>query len=384
MIKHLNKKIFYWSPFIVNIATPKAVINSAISINRYSDDFKAYIINFFREFDDFKSNHGLNENNFINFYKSNFLKYLPKNGKIQSRISFLFIFLMSIRPLHKILKEKKPNFIVIQLITSLPLILLILFNYNTNFILRISGKPKLGFFRKLLWKIAFKKIYAVTCPTKNTFEYIKSLNIIQNEKLKILYDPVICLKEINRLKKIEIIKKDNFFLAVGRLTKQKNFLFLIKSFSQIVENNKEYKLYIVGDGEERNKINYFIKNNKLEKNIKLISFKDNIYPYYVAAKGFILTSLWEDPGFVLVEAAFLNTPILSSNCKNGPDEILDNGNNGVLFENNNEFSFREKFNIFYKLDQKMKKEYMLKAKKYVKRFSFFSHYQKLKAVLEEL
>ena len=73
---------------------------------------------------------------------------------------------MSILPLHKTLKEKKPNFIVIQLITSLPLILLILFNYNTNFILRISGKPKLGFFRKLLWKIAFKKIYAVTCPKK--------------------------------------------------------------------------------------------------------------------------------------------------------------------------------------------------------------------------
>jgi len=381
MIKHLNKKIFYWSPFIVNIATPKAVINSAISINRYSDDFKAYIINFFREFDDFKSNHGLNENNFINFYKSNFLKYLPKNGKIQSRISFLFIFLMSIRPLHKILKEKKPNFIVIQLITSLPLILLILFNYNTNFILRISGKPKLGFFRKLLWKIAFKKIYAVTCPTKNTFEYIKSLNIIQNEKLKILYDPVICLKEINRLKKIEIIKKDNFFLAVGRLTKQKNFLFLIKSFSQIVENNKEYKLYIVGDGEERNKINYFIKNNKLEKNIKLISFKDNIYPYYVAAKGFILTSLWEDPGFVLVEAGFCRLPIFSSNSKPGPAELIIDNLNGINFENNNISSFIKKFSIYK--DNLKNKKLLVNNMKYLKNFTIFNHYNQFYNLLTQ-
>ena len=294
MIKHLNKKIFYWSPFIVNIATPKAVINSAISFNRYSQEFTAYIINFFREFDDFKNNHGLNENNFINSYNINILKYLPKNGKIKSRITFLIIFLMSILPLHKTLKEKKPNFIVIQLITSLPLILLILFNYNTNFILRISGKPKLGFFRKLLWKIAFKKIYAVTCPTKNTFKYIKSLNIVQNEKLKLLFDPVLCIKEINYLKKKNIIRKENFFLAVGRLTKQKNFLFLIKNFSELFKNNEDYKLYIIGDGEEYNKINSYIIKNRLGENIKLLNFKKNIFPYYVAAKGFLLTSLWED------------------------------------------------------------------------------------------
>ena len=48
---------------------------------------------------------------------------------------------------------------------------------------------------------------------------------------------------------------------------------------------------------------------------------------------FILTSLWEDPGFVLVEAAYNNLFIISSDCKNGPKEILDNGKRGLLFNN---------------------------------------------------
>ena len=286
---------------------------------------------------------------------------------------------MSILPLHKTLKEKKPNFIVIQLITSLPLILLILFNYNTNFILRISGKPKLGFFRKLLWKIAFKKIYAVTCPTKNTFKYIKSLNIVQNEKLKLLFDPVLCIKEINYLKKKNIIRKENFFLAVGRLTKQKNFLFLIKNFSEIVKNNEDYKLYIIGDGEEYNKINSYIIKNRLGENVKLLSFKKNIFPYYVAAKGFLLTSLWEDPGFVLIEAGFCRLPIFSSNSKPGPAELIIDNFNGINFENNDSVSFIKKFSTYK--DNLNNKRLLINNMKYLKKFTMFNHYNQFISLL---
>ena len=52
------------------------------------------------------------------------------------------------------------------------------------------------------------------------------------------------------------------------------------------------------------------------------------------AKGFILSSLWEDPGFVLIEAAIMKTFVLSSNCLNGPNEIIKDNYSGVSFENN--------------------------------------------------
>ena len=110
------------------------------------------------------------------------------------------MFLFGFFPLRKVLKKDKPDFLLIHLITSLPLILLIFFKFETKFILRISGYPRMNFLRKFLWKIAFKKIYLITCPTNNTLNYIRDLNLVDPSKLKLLYDPIIRVKEINKKK----------------------------------------------------------------------------------------------------------------------------------------------------------------------------------------
>ena len=77
----------------------------------------------------------------------------------------------------------------------------------------------MNFLRKLLWKLAFKKIYLITCPTLNTYKYIKSLNLTENNKIKVLYDPIISVKDINkkRMKKIDL---KNFYLSVGEHSKK--------------------------------------------------------------------------------------------------------------------------------------------------------------------
>ena len=66
---------------------------------------------------------------------------------------------------------------------------------------------------------------------------------------------------------------------------------------------------------------------------------------------FYLTSLWEDPGFVLVEAALAGVPIISSECPNGPKEIIQN--NGFLFQNNNLNDLLIKFRDFLNTDEKV-------------------------------
>ena len=67
----------------------------------------------------------------------------------------------------------------------------------------------------------------------------------------------------------------------------------------------------------------------------MIGNKKNIYDYLKESRIFIQTSLWEDPGFVLLEAGYSNKIVLSSNCPNGPIEILDNGNIVILDNGNN-------------------------------------------------
>lgn len=366
-------KIFYWSPFLVPIATPKAVINSAYSLQKYSKEYQCSIINFFGEFDYFKKDIEDKKIDLKNNSYSKILKFLPHKGKIKSRFSFIIIFLLSFAPLKKIITEEKPDYLVVQLITSLPMLLLLLFNFNTRFILRISGLPKLGFFRRLLWKISLKKFYLITCPTVATLEYLKSLNLVNEKKIRILYDPIIEVKEIKKkINKKKEISHSNYFLAAGRLTKQKNFIFLCKAFHKLIIKYPNLKLLIAGEGEDKERILSFIERKGLKKNIFLINHVDNIYPIMKDAKAFILSSLWEDPGFVIVEAAFCRTTVFSSNCITGPREIIKNNFNGFLFDSNNLRSFLVNFEFL--INKKNNSKILLNNLKYTKKFTLFYHY----------
>ena len=373
-------KCFYWSPFLTPIATPRAVINSAYSLQKFSKKNYCSIINFFGEFNVYKKELENNQIQTVNLFGNFIINNLPKYGKIKSRFSFILIFILSFFPLKNLIKKEEPDFLIVQLITSLPMILLLFFKFRTKFILRISGLPKLNIFRKTLWKIALKNFHLVTCPTESTYNYIKSLNIIEPEKVKLLYDPVI---EVSKIKK-KIKEKNNFefknyFLAVGRLTKQKNFIFLCKAFQQVLAKYPDYKLLIAGEGEDGNKIkNYIIKHN-LEKNIFLINYVDNIFPLIKDAEAFILSSLWEDPGFVIIEAAFCRKIVFSSNCLTGPREIIKNDHNGFLFESNNIKSFLQNFDKLIK--KKKDKQILLNNLKYIKKFTLFNHYRALKELL---
>ena len=189
-------KIFYWSPFLVPIATPKAVVNSAKALQNYGKGYECSIINFFGEFNKFQEDLKNKDIKLINFFNNKLINFLPKYGKLQSRLSFILMFALSFFPLKKLISNQKPDFLIIHLITSLPLFLLIIFKFKTRFILRISGLPKLGILRKFLWKKALSKIYIVTCPTRSTAKYIESLGIVDKEKIKILFDPII---EINKI-----------------------------------------------------------------------------------------------------------------------------------------------------------------------------------------
>ena len=80
------------------------------------------------------------------------LKYLPKYGFLRSRFSYVVVFFFSIFKLHKILKKDKPKYLMIHLMTFITFLLLF-FNYETKFILRISGYPKLNYLRSFFGKL---------------------------------------------------------------------------------------------------------------------------------------------------------------------------------------------------------------------------------------
>ena len=382
----MKKNIYYWSPCLAKIATIKATINSAISLAKYSKMYEVKIIDVCGEWSKYKNYLSSQNIELVNL-SFNYYNILPKNGFIKSRISNLVIILISIIPLIFFMKNKKPDYFIIHLITSLPLILINLINTKTKMILRISGFPKLNFFRKKLWLLSEKKIFKITCPTEDLKNDLLEKNIFRENKIVFLPDPVININEFikKKFRNKGILIDDNdkgFFIAVGRLTKQKNFMYLIDEFKKFSNIYPNEKLFIFGDGELKKEILRKIESNGMSENIKLCGYTDNIYKYMLKSKAFILSSLWEDPGFVMIESAICNLFVISSNCKNGPNEFLLRGKAGLIYESNVEDELFKKLDEFMKLDENTKFIRKVLAKKNSRKFTLFRHYLSFKNIID--
>ena len=384
------KNIFYWSPFISKVATIKAVINSAHSVNKYSKKnlYKTNIIDAVHEWSDYEEL--LREKKIGLIYlnkKSNFKKFYKK-GFIMSRLTFLYIFFKSFFSLNKLLTEKKPEFLIIHLITSLPLMLFCFYKYETKLILRISGLPKMNFFRRILWQIASKNIYKVTCPTNDTYKDLSKFKFLK-DKLFILSDPIINIKDINSSKKnipkldnkiLDIINNKKFFLSIGRFTRQKNFLFYLKCIPEILKIDKDLFFIFIGNGEEKNLFLEKARKLNITDKVYIVDYTDNVHFFLKKSKAFVLTSLWEDPGFVLVEAGYNNCQVISSNCPNGPLEIVGN-DGGYLFESNSKYNFIDTIKSYINdLEEKQKLKKII-LKKRINKFTSYQHYLSIKKIL---
>ena len=377
-------KIFYWSPFLSKIATINAVIRSIQSIKKYdkSKRFDPYIIDSVGEWSSLDCNN--DEIKIIKIFKKNTYKILPKGSYLKSRFSQISIFFLSFFSLKELILREKPDFFIAHLIISLPLLLFNIFNFDTKLIIRISGTPKLNFVRKYFWKLLSNKIHKVTCPTITSYKKLVEYNIFEKRKLEILYDPIININEINKKKHEPIdekFKDYNFILGIGRLTKQKNFKLLINAFNEILKKESDLKLIILGEGEQRNDLEHMIKKLNLIEKVFLPGYKKNVYNYIYNSNCVITSSLYEDPGFVLLEAGFLNKIVLASDSKTGPSEIINNSKRGFLYKNKNYHDLASKFLEYNSSNYSQNFYKKLNLKYYTKNFTLFNHYKKLNSIL---
>jgi glycosyltransferase involved in cell wall biosynthesis len=118
-------------------------------------------------------------------------------------------------------------------------------------------------------------------------------------------------------------------LAVGRLTRQKNYPLLIEAMSLVVQQ-RNAKLLILGEGEERDALATLIAAKGLAERVELAGFRQNPFPFMKRCAVYAMSSDWEGLPTVLVEALALGAPIVSTDCRHGPAEILDHGRYGRL------------------------------------------------------
>jgi glycosyltransferase involved in cell wall biosynthesis len=212
----------------------------------------------------------------------------------------------------------------------------------------------------------------------STFNYILSLNIFDPKKIVLLKDPIFNISEINKQKK-EIIEEklinEKFILSVGRLTYQKNHKILINAFKKISINYPELKLVILGNGEKEDELLNLINNLGIKNKVLLLGYKKNIYNYISNSLCVINTSLWEDPGFVMIMSAASNKIFISSDCPSGPADFIGRDEKaGYLFTNNSSDSLVEIILKFLKEDKNKILNKVIIAKKRSNHYTFLKFF----------
>lgn len=180
----------------------------------------------------------------------------------------------------------------------------------------------------------YNKLVFVSDETKNKF--IIETGIKDN--ILTIYNPL----DTNKIKELanesceDRNDKDTFVISsVGRLNSQKGYLRLCEVANKLNKDKLDFVIEILGEGEERPKIEKYITDNDLGNKVKLLGFKENPYKYVKKSDLFISCSLVEGFSLAVAEALVIGVPVISTNTS-GPSNILKKGEYGLIIDNTEE------------------------------------------------
>jgi glycosyltransferase involved in cell wall biosynthesis len=181
-----------------------------------------------------------------------------------------------------------------------------------------------GGLRAYIRKKKYQKLYSdrdLITVSKGIERFILDELKAKPKSLRTIYNPFdfARIEELSK-EQTQNIPEEPFIVHVARYDiTQKRHDILLKAYKK---SNLPHKLYLIGDGEDREKISKIVEELNLKSRVVLLGFTPNPYPWIRMAKLLLLSSDFEGFGLVLVEALSLKTPVVSTDCREGPREIL--------------------------------------------------------------
>lgn len=209
----------------------------------------------------------------------------------------------------------------------------------------------------------------VVCITKSFLDDFLYQYPEYKKKITHIYNPI-NYKEISELSKQLSCPSGKYFCVVSRLDKDKDIATVINAFDIFwhKENKPDIKLIIVGDGTQTENLKKHANELESKKNIIFTGSIPIPFGYIRGAIAHILSSKNEGLGMVLLESAACETLNIASECKNGPAEILQNGDAGLLFTPGDEKHLADIMEKVWK-NEVPRKEMIKKAKDNLQNFS---------------
>lgn len=284
----------------------------------------------------------------INYYKDDYkskLHQIISNFKIINHYFKLQRTISQIKPDIIISVGQSEKYIVPLLKTNAIKIREIHFNSNYR---KFTYRSKI--FATLLNFIDFKiishlynKIVLLTKENKTSYFPF-------NNKFIYIHNPVTFKpKNLN-------FKKDNTIISVGRLSKEKDFLSLIKAWNIINKECNGWKLKIVGEGPERINIEKKINEYNLNDSVILTGYSDNVEQEMLKSSIFVMTSIFEGFPLVLLEAMSCGLVPITFSFHFGPGDVINDNKNGFLVENRDVHILSEK--ILYLINNENRRKEM--------------------------
>lgn len=180
-----------------------------------------------------------------------------------------------------------------------------------------------------LW--SYHKYDIIIGVSSTVVNSVKKLYGIEN--VKILYNPIDSVSILKLANRQEKTNSERLRLvSTGRLVEQKGYDRLLRIFKRLIDDDYDIELLILGEGVERNKLQDYIKQNKLQNMVSMPGFVENPYAEMANCDLFICSSRSEGYSTAVTEALILGLPVVTTNCS-GMDELLGNGEYGVIAEN---------------------------------------------------
>ena len=189
----------------------------------------------------------------------------------------------------------------------------------------------------------YNQIITVSDTAQSAFKRVfKEVHV----PIQTLYNPIDCNEILSKgQEKISCVKTSNIRLgSVGRLVHQKAYDRLLRIVNLLIQQKYPIELWIIGEGEERGRLENYIRDNGLEKVVTLWGFQSNPYAYLTQCDLFVCSSLSEGYSTAVTEALILGLPVITTECS-GMNELLLNGKCGMITDNSEEALYKELKNI---------------------------------------
>lgn len=190
---------------------------------------------------------------------------------------------------------------------------------------------------RLLW-LAIRASYpcanAIVAVSRGIAEDLRDLAGIQERLIHVIYNPVLTPEREARAKEVPAHRwfaspGPDIILSIGSFVPAKDQATLIRAFA-ILRKKKPARLLILGEGALRKELENLVLSLGLAGEVSLPGFVGNPFACLSRASLFVLSSAWEALPTVLIEALAAGVPIVATDCRHGPAEILDHGRHGRL------------------------------------------------------